>query len=192
LDSDTFVADQISELFDLLDLVDFSTTLEQKQHTTKLKNLSYRNIFPEFNSGVVVYRKSPVMNKVFCDWLQFCMENKIGNDMPGLREAVLKNLDQIKFSILPNCYNEHGFASMLQLDQKVKVIHERIGYQKGVITPHFADFETMEKFANKLNEFTHKRFYIPKIGIISYRWSPLNIILYFKRKLGFKRVSKSR
>jgi hypothetical protein len=112
--------------------------------------------------------------------------------MPGLREAVLKNLDQIKFSILPNCYNEHGFASMLQLDQKVKVIHERIGYQKGVITPHFADFETMEKFANKLNEFTHKRFYIPKIGIISYRWSPLNIILYFKRKLGFKRVSKSR
>jgi hypothetical protein len=192
LDSDTFITDKISELFELLDLVDLSTTLEQKIHTSKLSNLKYRNIFPEFNSGVIVYRNTSIMKKVFSDWLQFCLDRKIGNDMPGLREAILINFENIKFSLLPNCYNQHGFATMLQLDQKVKVIHERIGYKKGVITPHFADFETMDRFAKKINVSDQKRFYIPKLGIISYRWSPLNLILHLKKKLGYKRVSKSR
>jgi hypothetical protein len=81
---------------------------------------------------------------------------------------------------------------MLQLDQKVKIIHERIAYKKGVITPHFADFQTMDAFAQKINKFHYKRFYIPKIGVISYRWSPINILLYIKKRMGYKRVSKNR
>ncbi len=192
LDSDTFITDTISELFEVLDLVDFATTLEQKLHTTNLEGLSYKKIFPEFNSGVIVYRRSLAMQKVLADWLQFCVEKKMGNDMPGLREAVLMNFESIRFSILPNCYNEHGFSSMIILDQKVKIIHERLGYKNGIITPHFLDFESMDKFAAKINSVEYKRLYIPKIGIIPYRWSPTNLILYIKKKLGYKRVSKNR
>jgi len=192
LDSDTFITDTISELFEILELVDFATTAEQKQHTTNLKGLSYKNIFPEFNTGVIVYKNNLAMKKILRDWLAFCVTKKISNDMPGLREAVLKNFNAVRFSILPNCYNEHGFSSMLILEKKTKVIHERLGYKKGVITPHFMDFKSMNKFANKINKFEYKRIYIPKIGLISYRWSPTNLILYIKRKLGYKRVSKNR
>lgn len=192
LDGDTFVTDTISELFELLDLVDFATTLEQKLHTTNYKNLKYQKIFPEFNSGVIVYRSSPIMKKTLEDWFEWCTKNQVINDMPGLREAVLMNFDSIRFSILPNCYNEHGFSTMLVLDQKVKVIHERLGYKKGVVTPHFLDFKSMDKFARKINKIEHKRLFIPKLGVISYRWSPTNLILFMKKKLGHKKVSKSR
>lgn len=192
LDGDTFITDKISELFDLLELVDFATTLEQKLHTSKIDDLKFRKTFPEFNSGVIVYRNSTIMKKVLKDWLSYCVDQRMGNDMPGLREAVLMNFNDIRFSILPNCYNEHGFSTMLILDQKVKVIHERLGYKRGIITPHFLDFESMDRFARKINKIEHKRLYIPKVGIVSYRWSPINIILFIKKRLGYKRVSKNR
>lgn len=192
LDGDTFITDTISELFDILDLGDFATTLEQSLHTTNTKNLKYTVVFPEFNSGVIAYRNNAIMHKVFTDWMNFNVENKIGNDMPGLREAILINFKEVRFSILPSCYNEHGFSTMLILNTKVKIIHERLGYKKGIVTPHFLDFESMDKFAKKINKLTYKRLFIPKVGIISFRWSPSNIILFAKKKLGYKRISKSR
>ena len=192
LDSDTFITDSIAEVFDILDLVDFATTAEPTIHSFKREGLKYIDIFPEFNSGVIAYAKNSQMEKLLADWFQYCKERNIQIDMPGLREAVLMNFKDVRFSILPNCYNEHGFYSMLLLHQKVKVIHERIGYKKGVLTPHFADFETMDKFAKKINKVEHKRLYIPKIGLISYRWSPMNFIQYVKKKLGYKRVSKNK
>lgn len=192
LDSDTFVTDTISELFEILELVDIATTLESKLHTSNTTGLKYRNIFPEFNSGVIVYKKSDAMEKLLNDWMNFCIKKKLSIDMPGLREAILMNFDAVRFSILPNCYNEHGFSSMLILDQKVKVIHERLGYKKGVVTPHFMDFESMDKFAKKINKEEDKRLYIPKVGIISYKFSPINLMLYVKKKLGYKRVSKNK
>jgi lipopolysaccharide biosynthesis glycosyltransferase len=191
LDSDTFITDSISELFDLLDFVDIATTSEEKLHTTQPFNFKYRNVFPEFNSGVIVYKKNDITKKLFNDWFSICEEYKIINDMPGLREAVLKNFDNLKYSILPQLYNMHGFKTMLILYTKVKIIHERLGYGKGVLTPHFLSFEEMNKFANKINKKHYKRLFIPRIGIISYRWSPENIILFIKKKLGYKRVSKS-
>lgn len=191
LDTDTFITDQIFELFDLLDFVDLATTSEENLHTTEAFDFKYRNIFPELNSGVIVFRKNKSTYKLFEDWFVICEKYGIINDMPGLREALLKNFDDIKYSTLPQLYNTHGFKTMLILYNKVKIIHERLGYKKGVITPHFLSFEDMEKFAKKINKQHYKRLYIPRIGIISYRWSPENIILFFKKKLGYKRVSKS-
>lgn len=192
LDSDTFVTDSISELFDILNLVDFATTNEVTMHTTNKIELKYKYILPEFNSGVIVYNSNKIMHKVFKDWFEICQSNSIINDMPGLREAVINNFNDLKFTILPDQYNTHGFKSMLILNNKVKVIHERLGYKWGVTTPHFMSFERMDKFAQKINKLEYKRLFVPKIGIIPYNWSPTNLILYIKRKIGFKRVSKSR
>lgn len=192
LDSDTFITDSISELFDILNLVDFATTNEVTMHTTTKIELKYKHILPEFNSGVIVYNSNEVMQKIFNDWFTICQSNNIINDMPGLREAVIDNFNEVRFSILPDQYNTHGFKSMLILNNKVKVIHERLGYKWGVTTPHFMSFEKMNKFALKINKLEYKRLFVPKVGIIPYNWSPANIILYVKRKMGFKRVSKSR
>lgn len=191
LDSDTFVTAKISELFDVLDIVDFATTNEVTMHTTNRIELKYKYVFPEFNSGVIVYKSNTIMHKVFTEWFDICKSNNIINDMPGLREAVLKNIDKVTFSVLPDLYNTHGFKSMLMLHSKVKVIHERLGYKWGVITPHFMSFEEMDKFAKRINKIEYKRVYIPKIGLLPYNWSPTKIVLYLKRKMGFKRISKS-
>lgn len=192
LDSDTFITDKITELFDLLDFVDLATTLEYKLHTTGPHDFKYRNIFPELNSGVIVYKKNPITLKIFKDWLTICEKYNIINDMPGLREAVLKNFNEVKYSILPQLYNTHGFKSMLILNNKIKIIHERLGYKKGFITPHFLPFDEMEKFAHRINKYSYKRLFIPRVGVITYRWSPENIILYLKKRLGYKRISKSK
>lgn len=88
MDSDTYITGTISEFFEILELVDFAITQEFKL-TSKTENLDYKNIFPEFNSGVIVFRNSVAMKKVLDDWLTYCIDKGMGNDMPGLREAVL-------------------------------------------------------------------------------------------------------
>lgn len=192
LDADTFITDKISELFGLLEIMDFATTAEQKIHTSKKKDIPFRNFFPEFNTGVIVFKNNSVMQKIFEDWLDYCLSISLKADMPGLREAVIKNFKEVHFSILPDCYNEHGFATMLILYNKVKIIHERMYYEKGSYTPQFKDFDKMHRFAIKINKIEGKRLYVPVVGVISYRWSPQNLITFLKKKIGFKRISKNR
>lgn len=194
LDGDTFITDTISELFDILDLADFATTTEEKIHTqvSKIKDLRYRNILPEFNTGVMVYRNNAVMKKILDDWYAICKNYGIYMDMPGLREAVIENFNEVRFSILPKIYNEHGFATMVILYRKVKIIHERISYHKKSYSVKMADFETMDRFARKINRVETKRLYIPRIGTIHYRFSPENILRKIKKKLGYRKVFRNK
>ena len=190
LDCDTFIADEIDELFPLLDLVDFSCTTEPTLHTFSNIDLKYKNIFPEFHSGIILYKNNEVIKKLFNDWLSICVTNNIKFDMPGLREAVIENISNVRFSILPDHYNLHAFKTMVVLYNKVKIIHVRLGYKWGLLTPHFLSFEKMDKFAKRINKITYKRLYIRHLGIIPYNYTPANILHFLKKKLGFKHVSK--
>lgn len=192
LDSDTFVCTDISNLFELSNLVDIATTIECKIHTAVLANIEYKNIIPEFNSGVIFFKRNLQTEKLFSDWLQICTDLNIKIDMPGLREAILKNFKDIKFVILPEEYNSHGYKSMLMLNGEVKVIHERLGVSWKNITPHFLSFEKGKRFAEKINKKKFKRLYVPYIGVIPYNWSPYNIVFKLKKKIGIKRISKNR
>lgn len=192
LDSDTFVCSNIDELFDLLDLVDIATTQEAKKHTYVFPEMKYKNIFPEFNSGVIVFKKNENVLKLFNDWLEICNKLKIQIDMPGFREAILKNFDTIKFSILPEEYNSHGYKSMLMLHGEVKVIHERLGSNWMTWTPFFMTFDQMNMFAKKINRIRYKRIFVPYIGLIPFNYSPANFVLKFKKSIGIKRTSKNK
>jgi alpha-N-acetylglucosamine transferase len=192
LDTDTFVCSNIDELFSLLTFVDIATTQESKKHTYVFPEIKFKNIFPEFNSGVIVFKRNKHIEKLFNDWFASCQSLKIAIDMPGLREAFLLNFDTVRFSILPEEYNSHGYKSMLILFGEVKVIHERIGTSWKTITPYFANFDEMSKFAAKINKKNYKRIYIPAIGIIPYNYNAYNILYKIKKILGIKRVSKNR
>jgi alpha-N-acetylglucosamine transferase len=192
LDSDTFVCSNIDELFGLLDLVDIATTQEAKKHTYVFPEMKYKNIFPEFNSGVILFQKNEKILKLFNDWLAISINLHIQEDMPGLREAILKNFDTIKFSILPEEYNSHGYKSMLMLHGEVKVIHERLGSNWKTLTPFFMTFDKMNAFAKKINRIHYKRIYVPYIGLVPFNYSPANFILKFKKSIGIKRISKNR
>lgn len=192
LDSDTFVCANIDELFDLLNLVDLATTQENNRHTHVYHEMIYKDIFPEFNSGVIVYRKNSNIDKLLSDWLEICKDLQIKFDMPGLRVAVLQNFETIKFSILPESYNAHGFKTMLMLYGEIKVIHERLGTSWKTITPYFLPFDKMYNFSRVINKTHFKRLYIPGLGVIPYNYSPANILLKIKRMLGIKKISKNR
>jgi hypothetical protein len=112
--------------------------------------------------------------------------------MPGLREAILKNFQNIKFSILPEEFNSHGYKSMLMLHGEVKVIHERLGNNWKTWTPFFMTFDEMVRFAKKINRIHYKRIYVPYVGLIPYNYSPENFVLRVKKIIGIKRLSKNR
>ena len=191
-DSDTFITDSLSEVFEVLDLVDLAATSQPTMHTTNFKELSYKFVFPELNSGVIGFRNNEIFKQVLKDWKDFCFSNNIKNDMPGLREGVIKNIDKVKYTILPDLYNEHGFRSMTILNGKIKVLHVRLGYQRGITTAHFLDFEAMDRFANMINKSHFKRLYISGLGIIPYNWNGTSLKLKLKKLMGQKRVSKHR
>lgn len=193
LDSDTFVCADISPLFELLEMVDIATTQEKSYHTTdKISAIKFKNIIPEFNSGVIVLKKNNLTDKLLADWFKICVENKIGNDMPGLREAIFENFNDINYFILPEEFNSHGYKSMLMLNGEVKVIHERLGSDWKSTTPFFLSYLKGKKFAKKINKKHYKRLYVPHIGIIPYSWNFNNVLLKFKKMIGVKRVSKNR
>lgn len=113
LDSDTFVCCNIDCLFELLEFSDIATTQENSFHTLHPDiKIKFRNIIPEFNSGIIVIKKNLLTDKVLKDWFSFCVLNNLKNDMPGLREAILENFNAIKYFILPQEFNAHGFGSM--------------------------------------------------------------------------------
>src|SRR5690606_33113292 len=145
-------------------------------HTTKrIPNLRFKNIIPEFNSGFIVFKKNKVTDKILSDWLRICLHHKILNDMLGLREAILDNFNEIKYFILPEEFNSHGYSTMLILNGEVKIIHERLGTSWKTYTPHFLSYEDGKRFAEKINKKKVKRLYIPYLGIIPYNWSPGNL-----------------
>lgn len=180
LDSDTFVCADIQPLFEVLDMVDITTTQESSYHTGDIA-LKYRDLIPEFNSGVIVIKKNIATDKVLLDWLNVCIDNNIKNDMPGLREALFRNFSDIKYFVLPQEFNSHGYASMLILYGEVKIIHERLGRKWKTTTPYFLSFEEGKRFASKINKRKYKRLYIPYLGIVPYNWNLINVSLKLKK-----------
>lgn len=190
LDCDTFVCADISELFDILELADFATTQEPSKHTGQLGKLIYQNIFPEFNTGVIVFRKSDKVIRLFNDWLNICVNKNIKFDMPGFREAVIANFDKLHYTILPDEYNAHGFRSMTIIYDEIKIIHARLGNSLRTLTPYFLSFEKMQKFADKINKKKGKRLYLPYLGVFPCTWNLNNLFYRIKKAIGVKRSSK--
>ena len=190
LDCDTFVCSDISELFNILEIADFATTQETSKHTGQLKSIRYKNILPEFNTGVMVFKKSDHVTKLFDDWLNVCVSQNIKFDMPGFREAVIENFGELHYSILPEEYNAHGFQSMIILYDDIKIIHGRLGNRWRTLTRYFLSFDKMQKFAEKINKKKMKRLYLPYLGVFPYTWNLNNLFYKIKKAFGVKRTSK--
>ncbi len=193
LDCDTFVCATIEPLFELLEVVDIATTIEKSYHTTmRIKDIRFKNIIPEFNTGFIVFRKNSITQKVIQDWWDISLKYELKIDMPGLREAIIQNIDIVKFFVLPEEFNSHGYKSMLMLYGEVKVIHERLGHNWQSTTPFFLSFDKGLQFAKRINKRTDKRLYVPYIGIVPYSWTFYNVLFKIKKAIGVKRLSKNK
>lgn len=166
LDTDTYICDDISELFTLLDRFDIAAThapirIAPKDfrtwQDTEIKGVP--ESFPEFNTGVILFKKSTSVEKFFSDWLTFYkkylekqkqLTEPVVRDQPTFREGVYKS--DLRIATLTPEYNCR-FVFPVFINRKVKIMHGR--------------HPNLPALARFINKKTGNRVFVPGLGIIT-------------------------
>lgn len=132
LDTDTYLCDDISEIFTLLERFDIAVAHEPWRR----EGINYEAIgdeippsFPEMNTGVILFKKSPKVSLLFREWLkiyQASMSKKVKprHDQPAFREALFKS--ELRVATLTPEYNcRFIFPVFVGGLAEVKILHGR-------------------------------------------------------------------
>lgn len=127
LDTDTFICEDISPLFELLEKYDFVASFAPGRKQCDF-HLNLPDYFPEFNTGLIAFRANNKTSTVLKSWLEIysnqLKQKKPPHDQPAFREALYNSKASV--FCLPSEYNfrtEHpniGWAN-----STIKVIHGR-------------------------------------------------------------------
>lgn len=127
LDSDTLIIGDLRPVFDLLDKFDFACVSEPNGHPEYGLDDGVAMVFPEPNTGVFAFRKSPAVEGLFRTWIaEFdALHARLGvaNDQPSLRTALWK-CDSIRQVTLGREYNLITHANC-SVSGPIAVIHDR-------------------------------------------------------------------
>lgn len=147
LDTDTYVCGDISELFLLLNQFDLALAHTPGRDQIPYFNLGIPTCYPEFNSGVILFNRQCIEEKLFSDWLRFYRDLRgVKNiDQPSLRKAVYYS--KLRVATLTPEYNCR-LPVPTYLKNQVKIIHGRCN-----------DFMKVE---NMINRFTGMRIFNPR------------------------------
>jgi hypothetical protein len=138
LDSDTYCLQPFPEVFDLLDRFDLAAAHEagrfasQWQDGTEvfIRAADIPDSFPEFNSGVMAFRRQANVRELFDRWLVLTEQARAASipytqDQPAFRRALYES--DLRVAVLPPEYNFRlicsGFAR-----GAIKLIHGRWSY----------------------------------------------------------------
>lgn len=121
LDADTFICDNLSSLFKLLEHFDFVSPMSIHHISRRLREIP--DSFPEFGGGVILWKSTDEVRAVFKKVECYVRnQNRRGCDEPYLRKAIYES--RVRFAVIPweyNCTFKHpGY-----LFNKVKIIHGR-------------------------------------------------------------------
>jgi hypothetical protein len=126
LDTDTYLAESIAELFDLLD--EFDVAFRKNRSTSHIPDADSGNqtinavvpeAFPEFNAGVIVYKSNEATMDLLVNWDWYCVSSH-EFDQRSLRPALY--LSRARFTPIPNRFNcMHRNSN--QLAGRVHVFH---------------------------------------------------------------------
>lgn len=106
LDTDVKLAGEISHLFKVLEKYDIALCHEHRRSQAKMAvswQIELPNSFPQFNSGVVLFKKNPVTDAFFRQWAENYQAAGIKQDQVTLRELLWTS--EVKFFVLPPEYN---------------------------------------------------------------------------------------
>ncbi len=135
IDADIYVVEPVPELFTLLDHFDFAASHEEYLNTDWWNRYPRPDIppsFPEFNTGILAYRRSPQMDSALKDWAalyQVFLKSHPGqeiNDQPFFRAAVYSN--PVRIATLTREYN-CKFRGQGYLNGRVKILHGHVDRQ---------------------------------------------------------------
>jgi hypothetical protein len=147
LDTDTYICESVDELFELLNRFDIGLVHDGGYISYEIEGVP--SSFPQFNTGVVLYRKSKKTDIFFDDWLkrydndaQLVRGRKI--DDPMLRAALYHS--ELSIAPLTSQYNcrfiEGGYVAA-----SVKILHRHSAH----------NYQTV---AEILNRYQGQRVYI--------------------------------
>lgn len=163
LDTDTYICEDFSEIFTLLEKFDIGAALNE--HRTGLlgeiswdyqtmKDIQGRWIYPIYNGGVIVYKRSPAVMDFLSHWFtstrQLLLAGNNVEDQTSLQ--ILLHESDLRTVVLPPEYNCR-FIYPVSVCGTVKILHGR-----------HPDLSTI---AQEINSSIHPRIFHPKWGLIS-------------------------
>ena len=173
LDTDVFVAADVSDLFTLLDRFEIAAQQIPSDYNAKL--LGVPSAFPEMNSGVIAYRKTPAVLALFDEWRRLFIdfEQKHGWtwDQLSFRKSVYESAARV--ASLPIEYNFQPYFPAYMMNE-AKILHGRTD-------------ERMRRIASEVNEVIGSRVFFPRIGVILWgdRMGARNAVGFWARATRF-------
>jgi hypothetical protein len=123
LDVDTYVADDLSEVFALLERFDMALVHAPNRVTLDLEDVP--SAYPEFNTGVVAFRRNAVTDRVLNRWLAeydaLLHRDPPSKDQPSFRRVAYHDPD-VRIATLTPEYNQR-FTMGGFFNQSPKVLH---------------------------------------------------------------------
>jgi hypothetical protein len=106
LDADTLVMNPLGDLFDLLDRFDCAMAHDVRRASDLVQEgLAVRTpyAFPQLNSGVLLYRRSPAMLAFLAEWLRRFRAAGLPRDQIVLKDLLWES--DLRFYVLPPEFN---------------------------------------------------------------------------------------
>jgi hypothetical protein len=124
LDTDTYLCEPVSELFELLGRCDIAMAHAPMRHTA---TVPVPPSFPECNSGVIVYRRNEKTKQLSEAWEKAYAKQLAAtgqpDDQPALREALWHS--EARLAVLPPEYNFRFVLPAFAGRGPVKILHGR-------------------------------------------------------------------
>jgi hypothetical protein len=121
LDSDTYIDEDISGLFDALDQFDLGVTHAPVRNTDRLPELP--SWFPEYNCGVMLYERNESVLRFFEQWRDNYEEMGFVQDQPSFRQTLFAN-DNLRYFTMLREYNVRFWPGYV--DESVKIVHTHL------------------------------------------------------------------
>lgn len=127
LDTDTYVCEDILDLFPLLEKFDIAVAHDVNRIPKRLASsrLEIPPSFAQFNTGVILFKASPHMHAFLTEWGKFYQtmgHKEYLSDQYGFRQALYNS--SLRIATLPAEYNCR-FRKPMYLDGPVRILHGR-------------------------------------------------------------------
>ena len=161
IDTDTLIIDSLDPIFTLLDRFEFAALQHSGGHHYKIPGLPPS--FPEYNSGVIAWRRSERTAAFFARWRELYaqMLEPSGRtwDQKSLRVALYES--DLRIISLP-----HGYNLMTYFPAVI---------ERDAVLLHGRNIENLQRLKTRVSQSTEIRAYVPGVGVLRHpqvmRWS---------------------
>ena len=182
LDTDTYVARDLREVFTVLDRFDLAVNQISSGYHYDMPEVPH--CFPELNSGVIAFRDTPEVQALFAEWSRLFDAYHVSDgwtwDQHSFRRALYES--PVRFAPLPIEYNFMPYVPAYFMAE-VKVLHGRT-------------HDRLVRIAEDVNHKLGARVFYPRIGTIreSTRMSARGLASFWGRTtrlVGYEAVSRT-